>query len=177
MRWHPAMIRLCIAIHAKSYAYSLLQSSGFIKLPHKDTHAFDVSPGFNFNLLEEKNGVKVFISALCLHSRGMHLSFLTKWRSRQGWCILQKARLFNSIMSRRNLNKRDTSSKPPIATHTSILAIMVRGLFTRLQSPYTPVTPTGDQPATAVRSRLRQFSPKRSEIATKCEIHDTRYFL
>ena len=58
MRWHPALLRLCIALHAKSPSgYNLLRSSGFLKLPHENTlfnytHFADTSPGNNANLLK-----------------------------------------------------------------------------------------------------------------------------
>ena len=55
MRWHPAILRLCRALHAKSTsAYNLLRSSGFIRLPHENTlynytHFTDyVKPGNKF---------------------------------------------------------------------------------------------------------------------------------
>ena len=47
------------------------------------------------------------------------------------------------------------------------------GFGEALQYYNTPVTPTGDQPATAVRSRTLKIFTNRSEIAEKCEIHDT----
>ncbi|XP_033115379.1 uncharacterized protein LOC117115623 [Anneissia japonica] len=38
MRWHPAIIRWCIALSAKSTGgYELLRDSGFLKLPHLKT--------------------------------------------------------------------------------------------------------------------------------------------
>ena len=46
-------------------------------------------------------------------------------------------------------------------------------MFTNLCFNYTPVTPTGDQPATAVRSWTLNIFTKRSEIAEKFEIHAT----
>ena len=38
MRWHPAIIRFCIAIYNKSSStYNLIRNSPFLKLPHKST--------------------------------------------------------------------------------------------------------------------------------------------
>lgn len=53
MRWHPAILRLCIALHAKSAAaYNILRDSGFLTLPHQTTlyqytHFMDNPPGLN----------------------------------------------------------------------------------------------------------------------------------
>ena len=58
MRWHPAILRLCIALHTKSTsAYNLLRKSGFIHLPHENTvynytHFPDVKPRNNAQLLQ-----------------------------------------------------------------------------------------------------------------------------
>ena len=38
MRWHPSVLRMCIALHAKSTsAYNVLRKSGFLRLPHENT--------------------------------------------------------------------------------------------------------------------------------------------
>ena len=58
MRWHPAIIRLCITLCAKSSgAYKLLQSSGFLTLPTQRTHhqytQFARNPtGYNKELID-----------------------------------------------------------------------------------------------------------------------------
>ena len=59
MRWHPAVLRMCIALHAKSTsAYNLLRKAGFLRLPHENTlfnytHFTDVKPGNNPQLLQQ----------------------------------------------------------------------------------------------------------------------------
>ena len=61
IRWHPAIIRLCIALSAKSSsAYNLLRSSGFLTLPTQRTlrcytHFTSSHSGFN----------KEFIARVC----------------------------------------------------------------------------------------------------------------
>ena len=58
MRWHPSIIRLCIALHSQSAAaYNLMRESGFMKLPHPSTlhpysHFADASSGFSAPMLE-----------------------------------------------------------------------------------------------------------------------------
>ena len=56
MRWHPAVIRWCIALHSKSSSsYNLMRDSGFIRLPHPTTlHAYshfaDATPSFSVHM-------------------------------------------------------------------------------------------------------------------------------
>ena len=57
MRWHPAVLRMCIALHANSSStYDLLRKSGFLHLPYANTlrhytHFTDYPPRLNNELL------------------------------------------------------------------------------------------------------------------------------
>ena len=138
MRWHPAMIRLCIALHAKSpAAYSLLRSSGFIKLPHKNTlynytHAFEVAPGYNFQLLE-KVCKDIGFNTLPAFKKSVSVIF-DEMKIKTGLVYTSKGTLvgFTDLGDLNNeLQKFQRASvdmaQPPIASH--VLAVMVRGIF------------------------------------------------
>ena len=61
MRWHPAVIRWCIAIQSKSAsAYNGLREAGFLLLPHESTskqytNYADAVVGIQYDVLETMN--------------------------------------------------------------------------------------------------------------------------
>ena len=114
------------------------------------THVFDASPGFNFKLLEKickdiefdtlpafKKNVSVVFDKMKIKSGLVYTSKGTL----VGFCDLGE---LNNGLQRFQQMSTDLS-KPTIASH--VFAVMVRGIFTRLQSPfgYFPCTAMSDQ--------------------------------
>lgn len=58
MRWHPTIIKWCIAIHSKSSkAYDLMRKLGFLNLPHESTlrdytHFTTATSGWNLKIVD-----------------------------------------------------------------------------------------------------------------------------
>ncbi|XP_038052534.1 uncharacterized protein LOC119725265 [Patiria miniata] len=144
MRWHPAIIRFCIALQSKSSSsYNLLRESGFLKLPHPNTlhpytHFGDPAPGFNADL------VLRVISDMKLHTLPQHqrevcvlfdemkikASLVYSVRSGAVVGFVDVGSIGNEILQ---FEKRCQDEDISIASH--VLVLMVRGIFTSLRTP------------------------------------------
>ena len=155
MRWHPAVIRWCIALQSKfTAAYNLMRQSGFLKLPHPGTlhsytHFANPTTGFNAAMLDRVARDNK-ISTCPDHERNVSVLFDE---------MKIKAGLVFSVRSGKVVGFTDIGSianevadferrcrgetEPPVASH--VLVLMVRGIFSSLHAvvgyyPSTGVT-------------------------------------
>ncbi|XP_038062325.1 uncharacterized protein LOC119732793 [Patiria miniata] len=158
MRWHPAIIRWCIALQSKSSAgYGLLRDSGFLKLPHPSTlHSYSHFASLTTGL---------YASMLARIYQDWHLETVPEFERNVSLLFDEmkvKAGLAFSVRSGKIMGFTDLGSvaneiaaferrcrgdeEPTIATH--VMVLMVRGIFSSLRAPvaYFPTTGiTGDQ--------------------------------
>ena len=143
MRWHPAMIRWCIALFAKSpAAYRVLKKSKFLFLPHENTlreytNFTTACSGINPKSIERlvtdfglkeiddfKQNVAILFDEIKVKS-----GFVFKDGHLIGFCELgsvnEEFNNFERAMS-------ETDEPPAEATH--ILTVMVRGIFSQLEA-------------------------------------------
>ncbi len=139
MRWHPALIRWCIGLAAKSpKAYDYLQETGYLKLPHKSTlrdytSFTKMKPGFSadiINRLQSQSPIdklpdfKKKVAVLWDEVRIKDgLVYNTETGALIGFCDLGD--ISNEI---ENLDSSSQEKEPSVATH--IIAFMMRGIFT-----------------------------------------------
>jgi hypothetical protein len=152
VRWHPAVIRWCVAIQSKSSAaYKLIRQSGFMRLPHHSTlhsytHFTDPTTGFNLNMLHRivadyKIGDRAeFESNVCLLFDEMKIKAGLVFSMKSGRVVgfTDVGSVGNELA---NFERRCRGDKEPdIATH--VLVLMVRGIFSALHAPvgYYPTT-------------------------------------
>ncbi|XP_071483429.1 uncharacterized protein [Diadema antillarum] len=144
MRWHPALLRLCIAVHSKSAsAYNLIRKSGFINLPHENTlrnytHFSDTAPGFNGDLLKHaveeydlKDQAK-YKKNVCLLMDEMKIKSGLVFNSTGrlvGFCDLGEVN--NELKDYENSVKGENLK---LASHVFVL--MARGLFSNFKCPF-----------------------------------------
>ncbi|XP_071476835.1 uncharacterized protein [Diadema antillarum] len=144
MRWHPSILRLCIAIHSKSpAAYDLLRSSGYLHLPHKNTlfnytHCFDINPGYSSDFLS-KIAKDINIESLPPHQKNVSVVF-DEMKVKSGLVYTSRGKLVgftdlgdinNELLKYRKEAEDNTTQN--IATHA--LTIMIRGIFHNLHTP------------------------------------------
>ncbi|XP_072042699.1 uncharacterized protein [Amphiura filiformis] len=145
MRWHPAIIRWCIALHSKSpAAYKAIRDSRFIILPHQNTlsdyiHYTNLQAGFHgdyilrlatdFNIMERAD-----------HEKHVSIAFdEIKIKSGLAYCahsgkivgFTEIGTLNEEFKTFERRCKGETT--PPLATH--MLVLMVRGITSGLQKP------------------------------------------
>ncbi len=145
MRWHPAVIRWCIALHSKSpAAYRAMRDSRFIILPHQNTlndyiHYTNLQPGFHGDFL-----VRMMKDSDMLnrpeHERHVSVIFdEVKIKSGLAYCAHSGKILGFTEIGSLNEELKDFEKKckgeldPPLATH--MLVLMVRGITSELQKP------------------------------------------
>ncbi len=164
MRWHPLMIKWAIYLHYRSSgAYETLRTSGLIALPSQRslrdyTHHFQAKVGFSDEVDQQLvshphvRGAEVWQRHVILLLDEMHIREDLVYNKHTG-ALVGFANL-GEITSHlqefeRSLETTETTKTqacPPLAK--SMLVIMVRGLFTKLQLPYaqfTCVNLTGEQ--------------------------------
>ena len=138
MRWHPSILRLCIALEAKSpAAYDLLRSSGVLKLPHKRTlkqyTKFTSEPGFNKDLLT-RVCEDIKLETLQDYQKNVSLSF-DEMKVSEGLVYSHSTGQILGFTSLGDLNDKlqsytrscqDEKASPAIASH--VLTLMVRGI-------------------------------------------------
>ena len=165
-RWHPLVIKWCIALQYKSSAaYEFIRNSGVISMPSKSTlrrysHFTDPEPGYNEpvirRLLEDmkmnelsadndfKRNVTIVFDEIKVKSG---LVYKAKTGKLIGYTDLGTVN--NELME---FSRRITSTSegktaaPEIATH--VLSVMVRGIFSPLHTSiawFPTSTATGDQ--------------------------------
>ena len=152
MRWHPAIIRFCIALRSKSSsAYNLIRESGFLQLPHPTTlhpysHFATPASGFNSDLVLRI--INDHISEeMPPHHRDVSLLF-DEMKIKSGLVyskatgnvvgVVDVGSIGNEILA---FEKKCKGEKDvPIATH--VLVLMIRGIFTGLHAAigYYPST-------------------------------------
>ncbi|XP_022110829.1 uncharacterized protein LOC110990245 [Acanthaster planci] len=145
MKWHPAVIRWCIALQNRSSsAYNLIRQTGFIRLPHPSTlHPYSLfanhTTDFNFDMLAR------VVKDYKLHARPEHEACISLLFDE----MKVKAGLVFSIKSGKVIGLTDVGSlanelasferkcrgdtEPDTATH--VLVLMVRGIFMSLHTP------------------------------------------
>ncbi|XP_033631329.1 uncharacterized protein LOC117293214 [Asterias rubens] len=144
MRWHPAIIRFCLALQSKSSAtYDLLRESGFLKLPHPNTlhpytHFGEPTAGFNSDLvLRIVEDINLY--SLPEHERNITIMFdemkikaglVYSVRSGAVVGFVDVGSIANEILQ---FEVKCKGGKVPIASH--VLVLMIRGIFTSLRSP------------------------------------------
>ncbi|XP_033103726.1 uncharacterized protein LOC117106473, partial [Anneissia japonica] len=153
MRWHPAIIRWCIAVHNRSSsAYNLISESGFLRLPHPNTlqpysHFAGVTTGFchemldrvveDINLYQEGNDLKKHVVLLFDEMKVKSGLFFSVSSGK----IIGTTDVGNLANEMHSFERKCRGNPdPPIATH--VLVLMLRGLFSNLHVPiaYYPTT-------------------------------------
>ena len=145
MRWHPAVLRWCIALHNKSpAAYRAIRDSRFIILPHENTindyvHYTDIQPGFHgdfiIRLLEDANMLE-----RPEHERHVTLAF-DEIKIKSGLAYSAHSGKILGFTEVGPLNeelkaferKCKGETDAPLASH--MLVLMVRGITSELQKP------------------------------------------
>lgn len=140
MRWHPTLLRWCIALHAKSpAAYRMIKNSNVLLLPHENTlrdytHFTSAGAGWNpdvilramqdYSIIDDplKTNISILFDEVKVKSG---LVYCSETGRLIGFCDLGSINnaIYNFCISE--------TSEPDIATH--ILAIMIRGIFSRLE--------------------------------------------
>ena len=147
MRWHPAIIRWCIAIQSKSSsAYRVLREAGFLRLPHestlkKYTHYTDAAVGIQYDVLEtminEIDFGKPHNANVTLILDEMKIKSGLVFSSSSGELIgfTDVGEVNNEIneFARRIKMKDGELAEQQLASHA--FTIMVRGLFQNFQQP------------------------------------------
>ena len=146
MRWHPTIIKWCIAIHTKSSkAYDLLRTSGFINLPHESTlrdysHFTKAKSGWNVDIV---NRIKEDINFKTLeeYQKNVILMF-DEIRIKDGLVystetgelvgFIDLGDINNEIEKLVNICKEGDPAEEQQQLATHIIAFMVRGLFLNL---------------------------------------------
>ena len=145
MRWHPAIIRWCVALYTKSAAtYKAIRDSKFMILPHQNTirdyiHYTDLKPGFDGKFIHRL--VKDFgLNTRPEHERHVCLLYdEVKIKSGLVYChhsgkIVGFTQLGTFNEEIKAFERRcSNNEEPPIATH--MLVLMVRGITSHLQKP------------------------------------------
>ena len=160
VRWHPLMIKFCIYLrHVSSKSYEVLRQSGVIHLPSqrtlKDyTNCVKASPGFSHDvdaqLLSSINAKSCpsWHKLVILLLDEMHIKEGLVYDKHTGRMIgfVDLGDINNHLLEfERSLETDSTAKSTTLAS--SVMVIMVKGLFTPLRFPYShfPCTSiTGD---------------------------------
>ncbi|XP_022109470.1 LOW QUALITY PROTEIN: uncharacterized protein LOC110989404 [Acanthaster planci] len=143
MRWHPAIICWCIALHHKSSsAYNLIRDSGFLQLPstlHPYSHFGNPRTGVNADMLtrlirdiniKSLPGYELNVS-VAFDEMKVKTDLVYNTRSGRIVGFMDVGGIANAITSFER--KCQGEVDPPLATH--VLVLMVRGIFNSLHSP------------------------------------------
>ncbi|CAC5406376.1 THAP9 [Mytilus coruscus] len=140
MRWHPTLLRWCIALHAKSpAAYRMIKNSNVLLLPHENTlrdytHFTSAGAGWNpdvilramqdYSIIDDplKTNISILFDEVKVKSE---LVYCSETGRLIGFCDL------GSINNAIYIFCINETVESDIATH--ILAIMIRGIFSRLE--------------------------------------------
>ena len=152
MRWHPAILRLCIAICAKSpAAYELLRTSGFLTLPTQRnlrhyTHFMESSPGFQKEFLD-RVCCDISITKLKDYQKNVVVVF-DEMKVSQGLVYSHSSGEivgFTNLGSLTNeleeYSRKCVSEEPKMASH--VLVLMVRAICHSYRSPVAYFATTG----------------------------------
>ncbi|XP_071945700.1 uncharacterized protein [Antedon mediterranea] len=147
-RWHPAIIRFCLALHMKSTAaYRIIRNSGYLTLPHENTlrnytHFTDAKSGFNPDvILRIKHDIH--FDALPNFRKIVSLSF-DEMKINAGLVYSSKSGNLVGFSSMGSMNEAmdnfareldlDKNKQPKEASH--MLSLMVRGMFMPLHETF-----------------------------------------
>ena len=149
MRWHPAMIRWCLNLKLLSTsAYHALRTSGFMKLPSERTlrdytHYVKARTGFQEDVevelvkevgLDDLPEWKKHV-VLLLDEMKIKESIVYDKHNAQVIGFVDLGDVNNQLAEfETKFHQNDSGINRPIATH--ILALMVRGIFMKLEFPY-----------------------------------------
>ena len=152
MRWHPAIIRWCIALHAKSpRAYRQIRGSKFLALPHESTlraytSVSQAQPGIQYDNLTRIMNETDFDS-MESYKKNVCLVF-DEVKIKEGLVYdTQTGKLIGFVEGDDIENEIDNifsdgteSEEPPLATH--VITFMMRSIFDRLDAivAYYPCT-------------------------------------
>ena len=145
MRWHPAIIRWCIALHSKSCsAYNLLRESGFVRLPHPNTlhpysHFAEATTGFSASMLERI--VSDYKIATCPEQEKSVVILFDEMKVQSGLVYGVRSGKIVGFTDVGDISNEISTferhcrgvKEPQEATH--VLVFMVRGLFSSLHAP------------------------------------------
>ena len=171
MRWHPAILRLCIALHAKSAsAYMLLRESGFLSLPHQKTlyqytHFTNNLPGFNSEYFQ-RICTDLKINSLQEHEKNIIMS-IDEMKVHEGLVYSTKTGEIVGFTSLGTINdelatytqKCKKSVEPKMASH--VLVVMIRAVCASFVAPiayFATVGATSDQLYWIVMESLEYLS-------------------
>ena len=143
MRWHPAMIRWCIAVHAKSpSAYRTIRNSKFLCLPHEATlrdytqftqATIGINPSSVSRLVDDYDirECRDFQRNVVLLFDEVKIKSGLVFKDGQliGFCNLGSV---NDELIRLEHAMSDKHAPPEEATH--ILTVMVRSIFSRMEA-------------------------------------------
>ena len=159
MRWHPLIVKWCLYLrHQSSSAYETMRQSGLILLPSQRTlrdytHYTSTAIGF-FDDIDQQLMDAADISSLSGYQRCVAV-IMDEMHIREGLVYDKHSGAllgFTDLGDVNNLlmefERSLTSDAPTESLSKSMLVLMVRGLFTRLQFPYAQFacsSVTGDQ--------------------------------
>ncbi|CAC5392195.1 THAP9 [Mytilus coruscus] len=158
MRWHPTIIKWCIAIHSKSSkAYDLMRKSGVLNLSHESTlrdytHFTTATSGWNLKIVDRiKDDIRFeklekFQKNVILLFDEIKIKDGLVYSTETGELIgfLDLGDVNNEIEKLVNICRRGDDSDDelqPLATH--IIAFMVRGIFLNLHQVFGHFPCTG----------------------------------
>lgn len=149
MRWHPLMVKWCLYLrHLSGSAYETLRTSGILKLPSQRslrdyTHYVPASAGFSnavdIQLMEAANiaSCPEYEKNVLLIMDEMHIKESLVFNKHTGALVgFTNLGEMNEHLQKfeQSLEANDGNTQEPLAK--SVLVMMVRGLFSRLQFPY-----------------------------------------
>ena len=148
MRWHPLIIKWCNYLkHLSSGAYEALCSSGCVQLPSQCTlrdytHHLPAQPGFSQEVDQQLIEVaklqtrKEFQKCVALVMDEMHIKEDLVYDKRSGELVgfINLGAINDHLIQFERRLEGSLNDHEPLAD--SMVVIMVRGLFTRLQFPY-----------------------------------------
>ena len=146
MKWHPLFIKWCLYLrHLSGKSYELLRNSGCIKLPSQSTlrdytHYIKTSIGFSTEVDKDLLNVSFLSNELnkyvVLVMDEVHIKNDLVYDKHQG-CLIGFTNLGetnNSLLKFESALSGDEQYQQPLAT--SMIVLMVRGLFFKLNYPY-----------------------------------------
>lgn len=146
MKWHPLFIKWCLYLrHLSGKSYELLRSSGCIKLPSQSTlrdytHYIKTTIGFSAEVDKDLLDVSFLSNELnkyvVIVMDEVHIKNDLVYDKQQG-CLIGFTNLGdtnNSLLKFESVLSGDAQYQQPLAK--SMLVLMVRGLFFKLNYPY-----------------------------------------